>query len=82
MQTDPIMRSEKRKLYRSRDGVVFGVCEGIADYFDLNAWDVRLIWVLLTLLGAPFTIIAYFCLALALKPRPLSASEPYANLDH
>jgi phage shock protein C len=61
---------ESKKLYRSRSGIIFGVCEGLAEHFDLNAWGIRLIWVLLTLVGAPFTIIGYIALAFALKPRP------------
>jgi phage shock protein C len=70
------MSYEKSRLYRSDNGVIFGVCEGIAEHFDLNGWAVRLVWVLLTILGAPFTIIAYIGLALALKRRPIGLAAP------
>lgn len=59
-----------RKLYRSNDGVIFGVCGGIAEYFDLSRWGVRLVWVLMTIFGLPFSILAYFALGLILKRRP------------
>jgi phage shock protein C len=64
--------TEQRKLYRSNsDSVIAGVCGGIAEYFDLPPWGVRLVWVLLTFFGWPFTVIGYVVLAFALKRRPL-----------
>ena len=58
------------RLYRSDDAVIFGVCGGIAEYFDLAPWGVRLLWVLFTFAGFPFSIIAYVALALILKRQP------------
>ena len=34
-------RMAGRGLYRSRNGVILGVCRGIADYFDLSAFWIR-----------------------------------------
>lgn len=36
------------KLYRSRRGMIFGVCQGIADWKGINAGYIRLTLVLLT----------------------------------
>ena len=36
----------RRRLYRSDDSVIFGVCGGIAEYFDLSPWGLRLVWVI------------------------------------
>ena len=48
-----------KKLLRSQDRWIAGVCGGIADYFDWDPAIVRLIFVLLTVFttGFPGTII-------------------------
>lgn len=48
-----------KKLLRSNDRWIAGICGGIADYFDWDPAMVRLIYVLLTLFttGFPGTII-------------------------
>jgi phage shock protein C len=39
-----------KKLYRSRDNrMIFGVCGGIAEYFDVDPTLVRLLWLLFAL---------------------------------
>ncbi len=59
----------KRKLYRSRNGKIFGVCQGLADWRDLPVGMVRLIFVLLIFMaGLPLWV--YFILALVLPPEP------------
>ena len=35
---------DPKRLYRSDDSIVCGVCGGIAEYFDLPPFGVRLIW--------------------------------------
>lgn len=42
---------EGRKLYRSRDKMLGGVCGGLADYFNLDKSLVRIIFALLFLAG-------------------------------
>lgn len=41
----------ERRLYRSRDAVIGGVCGGLADYFDADPTLVRIAMFLLTFLG-------------------------------
>lgn len=36
-----------KKLYRRNNGMLFGVCGGVADFFNLDPNLVRLIWVVL-----------------------------------
>ena len=61
----------KGGLYRSRSGMILGVCKGIADYFDLSIFWVRLISVLLFLMtGFWPTAIIYFIAAFLMKPEP------------
>ncbi len=37
-----------RKIKKSSDAMVFGVCGGIAEYFGIEPKTVRIVWVLLT----------------------------------
>ena len=65
-----------RRLYRSRHGKIFGVCGGLADYFEVRRGVVRL----LAILAAIFTwfwpvIGAYVVLSLVLKPEPVLPLE-------
>lgn len=72
-------RPSPSRLYRNRrDGVIFGVCTGIADYFGVQRWVVRVLWVGGLLMFPPPTIIGYFLLALLLPKMP---EHLYENKD-
>ncbi len=59
-------------LYRDRDnGLMFGVCAGIAHYFDIQVLAVRLIAVLSLFLFFVPTVLVYFVAVLLLKQRSL-----------
>jgi phage shock protein C len=59
-------------LHRSRDGVILGVCKGVAEYFDFSVFWTRTIAVLAFLMSGfwPVTGI-YFLAALLMKPKPV-----------
>lgn len=59
-----------RKLHRSENRVVFGVCQGLADYFQLPVVWLRLGVLILGVITFPIVLIAYLILALLLKPKP------------
>lgn len=40
-----------KKIYRSKDKMIGGVCAGIGEYFEVDPTLVRLLWVLSVLLG-------------------------------
>jgi len=43
---------EGKKIHRSqKDRIIFGVCGGLAEYFDINPFLVRFIFVLFILVG-------------------------------
>ena len=64
----------KRGFYRSRYGIVFGVCRGLAERFDLSLFWVRVIVVALALLTTVWPVLlAYIVLALLLKKEPVVA---------
>jgi len=58
--------------YRSRDGILLGVCRGLADYFDVSAFWVRLAAVAMSLMtGFWPTLAMYVVAALLMKPEPV-----------
>lgn len=60
------------KFYRSRNGVILGVCRGIAEYFDFSLFWIRAIAVIfLIFTGFWPTLIVYFIAALLMKPEPV-----------
>ena len=64
-------RPSPSRLYRNRrEGMILGVCTGIADYFGVQRWVVRVLWVGGLLMFPPPTIIGYFLLALFLPKMP------------
>ena len=68
-----------RRLHRSDDAILFGVCGGMAEYYDLPAWGVRLIWVLLIFPFFLFMVLSYLILGMILKKRPFQAYGERAN---
>jgi phage shock protein C len=60
-----------RGIYRSRDGAIFGVCRGLAEYFDFSVFWVRAIAVILLIFtGLWPAVILYILAALVMKPQP------------
>ena len=60
----------KKRLYRSQsDRMLWGVCGGLAHYFDFDPTIVRLISVLLLFLGG-FVILAYIICAIIIPLEP------------
>lgn len=57
-----------KKLIRSEDRKLLGVCGGIAEYFELDPTIVRLLWVLFCLLGGS-GILAYIIAELIMPER-------------
>ncbi len=59
-----------KKLYRSlTDRRVCGVCGGLAEYLNMDANVIRLLWVLLSVLGGG-GLILYLIAALILPEEP------------
>lgn len=50
----------KKRLTRSRDGMIAGVCGGIAAYFDLDPTLVRVGYILLSIFTMFSGVLAYF----------------------
>jgi phage shock protein C len=66
-----MMAYTKKRLYRSRRGKIFGVCQGLADWRDLPVEYVRLFVILLFLFTGFFPVgVLYFLAALILPREP------------
>ena len=63
------MDEEPKKLTRSNNGMIAGVCAGIADYFDLDPTLVRVGYILLSLFTMFSGVIAYFILWLVIPKK-------------
>lgn len=66
----------EKRLYRSRsDRMIWGVCGGLARYFDMDATIIRVIAVLSIFLGS-VGIWAYIILAIVVPLEDSKATEP------
>lgn len=62
--------------YRSRNGLIFGVCRGLADYFDFSTAGMRVIIVIAFLLTGFYPVgIAYVVAGLVMKLEPVLALQ-------
>ena len=61
--------STGKKLLRSNDRYIGGVCGGIADYFDWDPTMVRIIYLLLTLFSAGFPGILLYLIMWVVMPK-------------
>lgn len=69
-------------LYRDRDnGLIFGVCAGVAHYFDVNTLAVRLGFVIALLVAFVPSAVVYVLATLLLKERSLGRSKRHRERD-
>ena len=63
-----------RKLYRSRTNrQLAGVCGGVAEYFNIDATLVRVLFVVFAVLGGP-GLLAYLLLWIFVPEEPVGAA--------
>ncbi|PCJ51495.1 MAG: envelope stress response membrane protein PspC [Candidatus Hydrogenedentota bacterium] len=63
-------------LYRARDGVICGVCKGVAEYYQFDVFWVRVLAVMaVSLTGFWPAIIMYFIAAMVMKMEPVLPLE-------
>ncbi|MBO7454809.1 MAG: PspC domain-containing protein [Paludibacteraceae bacterium] len=61
---------EPKKLTRSANKMLAGVCGGIAEYFDVDPTLIRVVYVLLSLFTAAFPGLLVYIILLILMPQP------------
>jgi phage shock protein C len=65
-------RNYRNGIYRSRSGVILGVCKGLAEHFDFSIFWTRVIaLILLFVAGFLPAIGLYLLAALLMKPEPV-----------
>jgi phage shock protein PspC (stress-responsive transcriptional regulator) len=63
------MDSKKRLYKNTSEQKVFGVCAGLADYFDADVTLVRILCILATLISFGWCIVAYIACALVMPDK-------------
>lgn len=59
-----------RRLTRSSNKMIGGVCAGLAEYLGLNVTGFRIAFVLVSIISAAFPGIVVYVVLWALMPRP------------
>jgi len=73
-------RMSRQGLYRSRNGVILGVCRGLADYFDFSAFWIRAIAVILFIFTGFWPVVGIYLLAaLLMKSEPAKSTGTGSN---
>ncbi len=72
-------------IYRSRNGVFLGVCQGIAEHFDFTVFWIRMAMVIAFILTGFWPVIGiYLVAAFFMKPkpvRPIKSDEEHEFYD-
>jgi phage shock protein C len=72
----------RRGLYRSRRGIVLGVCKGIAEYLDVSVFWTRAIVVVATIFTGLWPIpVLYVVAAFLMKPEPVLPLETESDRE-
>ena len=58
-----------KKLYRSSNRIMAGVCGGIAEYFDVDPTVIRVVYLILSLFSAGFPGLLLYIILMVLIPN-------------
>lgn len=58
-----------KKMYRSSNRILAGVCGGIAEYFDVDPTLIRVVFAVLTLFSAAFPGLLLYIILMILIPN-------------
>ena len=74
------MSGDYKRLFRSREErMLFGVCGGIGEYFNVDPTLIRLVFVALIFLGAGGGLLLYLVMAIIVPEKPLGQEAATAN---
>ena len=69
---DDVSIYRRRRFYRSRRGVLLGVCRGLADHFEISAFWVRVGAIALLMVSGVWpAVLGYVIAGLLLRPEPV-----------
>jgi phage shock protein PspC (stress-responsive transcriptional regulator) len=63
------METQKKKIKRSEDRMLAGVCSGIAEYFGVDTKIIRIIYFSFTIITAAFPGMILYLALMLLMPR-------------
>ena len=72
---------EKKKLVRSKNVMIAGVCSGIAEYFGFDATIVRIVYAVLTFFSAGFPGIILYLILMLLMPKEVAKSTDDTTIE-
>ena len=68
------MSGDYKRLHRSRDErMLFGVCGGLGEYFNVDPTLIRLLFVALVVMGAGGGLLLYIAMVILVPEKPLHA---------
>ena len=68
-----------KKLYKSNNRMICGVCAGVAEYFGIDPTIVRLIWAALALSGTGILLYIVAAIVISRRPSGLRKTMDLAN---
>lgn len=70
------MLKMKKRLYKNtKKGMVFGVCQGIAEYFELDSTLIRILWVIFALFTGLFPGVIFYLILALIIPEKIEFKE-------
>ncbi len=73
------MSQQTKKLHKSNNRTICGVCGGLAEYFEMDSTVIKIIFLVLTFLGAGSPVLIYIILCIAMPDKP--KVDEYAFTD-
>ena len=70
-----------KRLYKSNDRRIAGVCGGIAEYFGIDPTLVRLVWALVVFVGGT-GLLLYFIASIIMEDAPDYIPEDYDSRNY
>ena len=75
-------RRKRNGIYRSRNGLILGVCKGLAEHFDFSVFWTRVIGLIFLFVAGILPAIGLYLLAaLLMKPEPVIPVENSAEKE-
>ena len=72
-----------RGLYRSRSGIIMGVCRGVGDYLNFSVFWIRAILVILFLMSGFWPVVVlYFVAGFLMKVEPVIRSHVHYEEEY
>ena len=62
-------KQQMKRLYKSKDKMLAGVCAGVAEYFELDPTLIRLLYATITVITGVFPGIIVYLLAMIIIPE-------------